>query len=187
MSFFKPIIKTSILAALSFFIIVILGMKYHWIEKIHLGNDKQQVIPIPARSEKEQVSQTSTLQEEKNSLVKSSDKDFEPTVVTDVDYAEVIAKMDKEGVFEACTSLYANSDQLLELKELAIADCVVSNYSEPDKKTESSSSNNRQKQIQKKNATLACWKELQLGGTDYSKLEQQLLVGVCVADKLSRD
>ena len=178
MSIIKPVVKTSLLAALFFLVIVSLGIKYHWVEKIR-PSEQQKEIPIPIVVEENQSVQNG------GGAEPVKENEFEPEVITDVDYADVLAKMDKTQIQEACTELYTQTEQDPILKELAIGDCVVSNFSDSENEQISRSKNNRQIQTLRKNATLSCWKELQLGGSDYSQLEQQLLIGVCVANRLS--
>ncbi len=180
MSILKPVVKTSLLAALFFLVVVSLGIKYHWVEKMR-PSEQQKEIPIPVAKEANQ----SVLAVDDTDPVKGKENEFEPEMITDVDYADVVANMDKTQILEACTELYTQTEHDPVLKELAIGDCVVSNYSESEDGGITRSKNNRQVQTLRKNATLACWKELQLGGSEFSQLEQQLLIGVCVANRLS--
>ncbi|HIQ14174.1 MAG TPA: hypothetical protein EYH38_01205 [Leucothrix sp.] len=176
MLFLKPFIKTIILAAILFFLLIYLGMKYHWVETFQNKVNKIE-LNIPAQS--------AVIGEFDNvKLDEGSPKDFQPILIQGQEQgaSALLADMTKGQIAEQCQKLFRKTAMDKDLRELAVGDCVVSIYR---KKTILSSIQNRQDQVKRKNATQQCQRTI--NHTKFSnEIERQLLVGICVSDKLNR-
>ena len=180
MLFLKPFIKTIILAAILFFLLIYLGMKYHWVETFQNKVNRIE-LNIPAQS--------AVIGEFDNvKLDEGSPKDFQPSLIQgqeqeqEQEASALLADMTKGQIAERCQKLFRKTAMDKDLRELAVGDCVVSIYR---KKTILSSIQNRQAQVKRKNATQQCQRTI--NHTKFSnEVERQLLVGICVSDKLNR-
>ena len=181
--FLKPFFKTILLSGLIFVLIVILGSRYHWAEKIKFNknDDVQLKLPLVDKSKPSNSNIVSV------SLVTTNENDekFEPKLMANNNIISSVSLLSKEQVVQKCRQLYQDSKLEGLFLELAIGDCVVSNYNETIKE-KAQSTNNRQAQTVKMNAEKACKQKVMNDTNGYTKLEQQLLVGICVSDQLNR-
>ena len=125
MLFLKPFIRTIILAAILFFLLVYLGMKYHWIEIFYNKTNKIE-LSIPAQS--------AVNGELDNVKIEGSSKDFQPSLIQGQEQEEsaLLADMTKGQIAERCQQLYRKTAMDNGLRELAVGDCVVSIYRKKD-------------------------------------------------------
>ncbi|MCF6190187.1 MAG: hypothetical protein L3J51_06905 [Cocleimonas sp.] len=175
MLFLKPFIRTIILATLLFFLLIYLGIKYHWVETFQNKANKIE-LNIPAQS--------AVIGEFDNVKIEGDSKVFQPSLIQGQkqEASALLADMTKGQIAERCQKLFRKTAMDKGLRELAVGDCVVSIYR---KKTSLSSIQNRQTQIKRQNATQQCQRTI--NQTKYSnEIERQLLVGICVSDKLNR-
>ncbi len=175
--YLKPLIKTTFIASLLFFVLVFLGMKYHWIEFFQNKSNNNTELVIPEQKPLPDVARNGVEEER-------VDEDFQPQLIQTQEPGSLIENMTKEQVELHCSELYqATEDKVL--LELAVGNCVLNNFKDPyqDTNLEESdfkSSNNRQIQTQKKNMMIQC--QQQVEQLTYSnEVERQLLLGVCVS------
>ncbi len=174
MLFLKPFIRTIILAAILFFLLVYLGMKYHWVE---IFQNKANKIELNIPTQSKVIGGF-------NIKVEGSPKDFQPSLIQgqEQEASAQLAEMTKEQIAERCQQLFRKTAMDKGLRELAVGDCVVSIFRE---KNSLRSPQNRQTQIKKQNATQQCQRTI--NQTKFSnEIEKQLLLGICVSDKLNR-
>lgn len=175
MLFLKPFIRTIILATILFFLLVYLGMKYHWVETFQNKANKIE-LNIPAQS--------SVIGEFDNVKIEGSIKDFQPSLIQGKKHkvSALLADMTKGQIAERCQQLFRKTAMDKGLRELAVGDCVVSIYR---KNPSIRSTQNRQIQIKRQNATQQCQRTINQTKVS-NEIERQLLVGICVSDKLNR-
>lgn len=119
MSFFKPLVKTILVSSILFFALVYLGMKYHWIGFNQNDKDKNVELKIPERTQ---------MLGSKNAITDKEEKNFHPQIIQTVRSSSLVINMNKEQVTESCTQLLRKKMTDIDLLELAIGDCVISNY-----------------------------------------------------------
>ena len=174
MLFLKPFIRTIILAAILFFLLIYLGMKYHWVEIFHNKTNKIE-LNIPTQS--------AVNGERDNVKVEGSAKEFQPSLIQGQEQQATafLADMTKGQIAERCQQLYRKTAMSKDLMDLAVGDCVVSIYRE---KISLGSTQNRQIQIKRQNATQQCQRTMSQTKVS-NDIERQLLVGICVSDTLN--
>ncbi len=173
----KPFIKTLLISALLFFALVFLGMKYHWIGFFQTKNDKNIELAIPEVAPPPDVANNGVEEE----IVEG---EFQPEIIVTQESGTLVENMTKEQVEKSCQQLYqAESD--MTLLELAIGDCVLSNFNDPYQEVNfegnASSTNNRQKLIQKRNILNKCQQKIDQMAYN-NEVERQLLMGVCASN-----
>ena len=185
MPFIKPLIKTVLVSSLVFLVIVILGSKYHWAEIIKFKHNEEVNLTFPSEQE-EQKSTSHQINTKQIEKLEEIEEKFEPRLMSNVNYSSSVSLMSKEQVSQKCQQLFSDSGMDELLLDLAIGDCVVSNYNETIQE-EAESNNNRQSQTVKKNAERICTQKLKQKNDSHTVLEQQLLIGICVSDQLNRN
>jgi len=172
----KSFIKTALISIVIFFALVFLGMKYHWIGYFQRGNNQDMTLSIPDIPVSPELANNGV--EEEN-----VEGDFQPEIIQTLSSDSLLDNMTKIQVEENCQQLYQEeTDELL--LELAVGNCVLSNYNDPYQEVseeKGTSSNNRQKQTQKKNAIDTCSQKVDEISYN-NEIERQLLVGICVSD-----
>jgi hypothetical protein len=180
MLFLKPLLKTIIISSLLFFVLVYLGMKYHWIG-FYPDDNKNMELTIPDSPAMLNTNNSTNV----NSEMNQASEEFQPQIIQSVRFSTAVSNLNKEQIRESCTSLLRRTILNVGLLELAVGDCVISNYRdsirEIDVNTESlSSAKNGQVQIQKNNSKNACIRRL--NHKNYSnEVEKQLLLGICMS------
>ena len=184
MLFLKPLIKTILVSCILFFALVYLGMKYHWVG--FNQNDKSTELKIPKRSstlDSENIDKISQF----NNIVTDNEEDFHPQIIQTVSSNSLVYHMTKMQVAKSCTQLLSNKVKDVGLLELAIGDCVISNYRDSIIETqveegEIRSTKSRQAQLRRNNVLKTCQQSLSF--ESYSnEIEKQLLLGICISGK----
>ncbi len=120
MIFLKPFIRTIILATILFFLLIYLGMKYHWVEIFHHKTNKIE-LNIPAQS--------AINGEYENLKIEGKSKEFQPSLIQGQEQASTfLADMTKEQIAERCQQLFKKTAMGKDLMDLAVVDCVLSSY-----------------------------------------------------------
>ncbi len=167
---FKPILKTLLLSALGFFLLVVLGMKYHWVD--FLKSPKSDVELILPQS-------PATLK----AIEKSSEASF-PLEIIHSTKQPITANMSKQQILAGCLQLYSklgvSDDTMI---DVIAGDCVVSNYQETIQNTSVQKKTPAQIQ-QRRTLEYRCHQQVK-GDARLTPVEKQLLWGVCVSDGLS--
>lgn len=180
MLFLKPLLKTIIISSLLFFVLVYLGMKYHWIG-FYSDDNKNMELTIPDSPAMLNTNNSTNV----NSETDQTSEDFQPQIIQSVRSSTTVSNMTKEQIRESCTNLLKRTISNVGLLELAVGDCVISNYRDSIREitvsSESlSSAKSRQTQIQANNIRNACIQRL--NHKNYSnEVEKQLLLGICMS------
>jgi hypothetical protein len=191
MTFLKPLVKTVFLSSILFFALVYLGMKYHWIGFNPNDNDKKLELKIPKHS------QTLASNTANHSLLSSegsedeSEKGYQPQIIQTSRSSSLVINMTKAQVIESCTQLLRKKMADTNMLELAVGDCVISNYRDPIIETSLEwgamrSTSNRQVQLRRNNILKICKQSISSANTAKfsNEIEKQLLLGICISGKL---
>lgn len=175
---FKPFLRVTILSMILAFLLIYLGINYHWGDFLKTTPATSSVLPIPEKIE-------STLTTfDVNQSDSSTEYNFNPEIIDTGKSNSILESMNKEQMAEHCTKLL--SKQIIDplTLELATVNCVMSNFEE----TYQNSNNLDDK------ATLVTQKNIELNkqcsadynqGIKYSAIEKELLIGICVSDRLN--
>ncbi len=173
----KPFFKVLFLSSTIFFVVVILGMKYHWGKALE-RKGQTTVLEIPD----EKIKTVSTYS------VDNVTDQFQPEIIrTKYPTSSPLQDLSKEQINHFCKALF-NKENLQEVS-LLIGNCVVSNYQEPLRdlaQNSAVSTVNRQKLSLKKNVTRDCEIKNNQMNNARSNIEQKLLIGICVSNTLSK-
>ena len=168
----KPIFKTVFLSVFFFFLLVALGLKYHWVDFLKSSQNSVELAlpeqPMPLEP----------------SVAATAKKPAFPLEIIPSKEQPITANMSKEQILETCLQLYRKlgiTDK--KMIDVIAGDCVVSNYQETIQDV------SRQKktveQFQKRRSIeQSCFQQL-VGDVRLNAIEKQLLWGVCVSDGLS--
>jgi len=176
---FKPLLITLLLSGFLFAILVSLGMKYQWTGfAINQGTGTQE-LEIPEAKDKSIV-------ETENSAVDSTEN-FEPELIDIASANSLLESMTKAQIYQSCqgliTATKGNNPDNNFASELAVVNCVVSNYQETfQHRGDKQSTDNIDKKTQ---ISLKCNQEI-MPLANFSLLDKQLLIGICVSDLLSQ-
>lgn len=179
MLFIKPLIKTFLIACVMFFIVVFLGMKFHWVN-VFKANKHAIKLKIPSQ----------TLSTSAEKVIDNEITDFEPQIININEVDISLKGMTKQQIENHCKTLLRKSVIDTVLLELSVGNCVLSNYRGEIKNNNlnigsSNSTNNRQIQTQKNNASLSCKRRVKQQGFS-NEIEELLLQGMCVSNALNR-
>jgi len=156
-------------------LVIYLGIKYHWSD--YLKDNKSSNIISLTIPVKPNISNKKTIGD-----IRSVDQQdlFKPDILSVKQKGDLISSMNKDQVTQHCKSLLSkaiqNSDQL----NLAIVNCVVSNYQEMLQTINDSS------YLQKRQTVYKRCQQQFAHDRKYSSIEIQLLVGICTSDSLSQ-
>lgn len=178
MIFLKPLLRTLILSSILFFLVVFLGMKYHWVDS---KEHKKIELRIP-----ESNFSIKELGEEAPVLVEQP-QTFHPEIINNQNASTLLVNMNKAQITESCQKLFhrtiKNDGQLKQL----INNCIASNYQETfQNQNNVKSSLNRQQLTQKSNALRICHKQVFSQQRKLLNVERELLIGICVSNKMKR-
>ena len=156
-------------------LIIYLGIKYHWSD--YLKADKSSIV---STLEIPPINSNSNNKPDFNNKKRVEPETFTPEIIPLVEDNDLISSMNKDQVELHCKSLLSksikNSDQL----NLAIINCIVSNYQE------SHQTINDKSYMQKKEKISQICQQQFISNNNYSNLEKQLLVGICISDRLTQ-
>ncbi|MEB8432243.1 hypothetical protein OO007_08380 [Cocleimonas sp. KMM 6892] len=95
------------------------------------------------------------------------------------DKVDLITSMTKDQVELHCKSLLNKTIKSNDQLSLAVVNCMVSNYQEPLQSVHDTSYLKKKKTLRN-----ACQKQFR--HTNYSQIEKQLLIGMCISDKITQ-
>lgn len=177
----KPLLRTTLLASILFFLLVYMGMKYHWIDILkNKQKPPEKTLTLP--TETEQPQPEVFIEPEAPSV-----DAFEPEIIKDMATLPVLDAMTKAQIRAYCETLYLESMALENdpTVDLLIGNCVVSNYQEPFEVSDKPPQKVKQDQAKKAQAVRDCQKSTQ-ADEGFTDIEFQLLVGICVSNALSQ-
>jgi len=184
MSFLSPLIKTLLVSTLLFFILVFLGMKYHWIGFNHNAKNIKLNIPkdtpVLGPVEQAKLSQDNDLSSAFNLEPNTEERRFQPQIIQRARPSSLVINMTKVQVVESCRQLLKKKIVNTDLLAVAVGNCVISNYRDSiiDIKGEEEVSSI------KSNVLKACQHSVGVNGDYSNEIERQLLLGICVSGKL---
>jgi predicted transcriptional regulator len=154
-----------------------LGIKYHW------GDHFNKITPIYSELEIPQLDKSKYDAIEVNHMDKA-DEVYVPEIVVEDKSVLFVESMNKKQVIEFCKDLLSKTIKDEIQLELAVTNCVVSNYQDSYQNSFTVDEAEKRKKL-RQIATKKCSSELNHIKTD-SEIEKQLLMGICVSDELSR-
>jgi len=186
----KPLLRTIILASILFFLLVYMGMKYHWVDafKKEETQVKQNISEIAPAMPKPEVINDLVTDFVADSENKSNDDFFLPKILKNTAATSLIDAMTKDQIALHCETLYYKSLSMTDdpNADILIGNCVVSNYQEPFQKTIKTTQMLLQEQQLKLQAIKYCRQDAQiLANSDFSNIEKELFIGVCVANYIN--
>ena len=157
-------------------LLIYLGVKYHWGDYLKPSLDTSIKLSIPDKIITSVNIQTA---EENNS------NSFDPEIVKNNTDSTLITSMNKEQITEHCINLLSKGLKDPLTLELTTVNCVVSNY-QPTFQNSKKLNNDLEAGLKKKKLLFnqQC-KQQYNQSSQNSMLEKQLLVGICVSDKLN--
>jgi len=200
---FKPFIRTIILAGILFFLLVYLGMQYHWGETLKKSTSKppqkQLELSIPKAEDLVEEPQDLTvpiidvepleaedaLSEEEN----QNDELFEPEIIKNGPTIALIDSMTKDQIAIQCQQLYNQSFNMADdpSVDLLIGNCVVSNFQEPfEESIKTPQIIQKEQQIKQRAISNCRYQILQPDNNGLSGIEKQLLIGICVSNQINQ-
>ena len=183
----KPLIRTTILAGILFFLLVYLGMKYHWGDALkRADNPKNTELVIPP-----QKTVPVLLENSESAIISEAGGagNFQPKILKDAPKDTLLGAMTKDQIALHCQQFYSESLGINaeEGIDLLIGNCVVSNYQEPFEVSMKTPQNIQQDLSKKLQATNNCRRQiLQMYDNTLSGVETQLAIGICVSNQISQ-
>ena len=169
----KPFLRITILSLILAFLLIYLGVKYHWGDHLHVDSNSSIELSIPQKDPI--IANVVTTEGEKISS-------FEPEIVKTNEVNSLLASMNMEQITEHCNNLLSPSINDALTLELAVVNCVVSNFQETfqNGNIELNEINKQKKTLIQEQCRLKYNQNPQ-----YSLLDKQLLIGICVSDNMS--
>ena len=199
---FKPFLRTIILASILFFLLVYLGMQYHWGETLKKSTSKppqeQLELSIPKAEDLVEEPQDLTvpiidvepLESEDTLSEEDQNNDlFQPEIIKNGPTIALIDSMTKDQIAIQCQQLYNQSFNMADdpSVDLLIGNCVVSNFQEPFEESIKTPQIIQKEQRIKQRAISNCrYQILQPDNNGLSGIEKQLLIGICVSNQINQ-
>ena len=186
MLFLKPFFKTIVFSSMTFLLVVILGMKYHWVSFVFDKNSKPtKVISIDESSNlvaSKQISINKPIFAPANAAIEDKAPIFEPIIIDDNSVINVLRNMTKTQLTDKCDQLFAKLYSQSTQKDIFVGNCVVSNFNEVFQESPINNSVDAdQLKSQRLKADKRCRSQRNLPQT-LTSVEKELLVGICVSD-----
>lgn len=114
---------------------------------------------------------------------------YQPAIIKNGPAVSLIDAMTKDQIALECQKLYSESFGMADdlNAEILVGNCVVSNYQEPFEESNIKTAQLlQQEQYKKKRIINLCRQQiLQPRNNEFSGLEKQLLIGICVSSKIN--
>ena len=159
-------------------LLIYLGVKYHWGDHFKPVPNGSVELSIPVKDQKFA---------KKEKIEISTNDQFNPEIEKNITGDTLLTSMNKEQITEQCINLMSkNSTSIDSLSlELATVNCVVSNHQETFQVSHKLSNKLTEKfKSQYLLFKQRCNKQF-LQNSSYSSLEKELLIGICVSDRLN--
>lgn len=208
----KPLLRTTILASILFFLLVYMGMKYHWGDALKRSTDKnaqQLELDIPSAEEltvepidsaipvidvepydntDDNIGDNADNMNNADDINANKDT-FQPEIIKNGPAIALIDTMTKDQLALQCQQLYNKTLDMADdpSVELLIGNCVVSNYQEPFEESVKTPQMIQLEYQAKQRAISNCrYQILQPKNDALSGIEKQLLIGICVSNQISQ-
>lgn len=152
-------------------LLIILGIKYHWGD--FFSDNAKPVIELDIPEKLKTINVKNNQDQSENT--------YSPEIIKGSKSESLVSGMNKEQVEKACSYLLIKTSKDDLLLELAIANCVVSNFQDSYQEA----SNNKSSETIKKKTYIGCSRNIN-PLQQYSTMEKQLLIGICVSDSISQ-
>ncbi|HIP94582.1 MAG TPA: hypothetical protein EYH20_04520 [Leucothrix sp.] len=209
----KPFLRTILLASILFFLLVYMGMKYHWGDALKRTSSKtsqhlelnipnaeeltveslDSTVPIidvePYDTEDMAAESVEAEGVEGDESIDASKDIFQPEIIKNGPSIALIDAMTKDQLALQCQQLYFKTFKMAEdpSVELLVGNCVVSNYQEPFEESIKTPQMIQEEQRLKQRAISNCqYQILQPNNNALSGVEKQLLIGICVSNQVSQ-
>ncbi len=171
----KPIFRTIVLSMILALLIIYLGIKYHWIDYLKVDKSNNiSSLEIPPKTDNKNNIPTV------NNLTLAPSDEYIPQILSVKKQDNLISSMNKIQVAQNCQSLLSKSIQNSDQLNLAVVNCIVSNYQETHQAFHDSSYLQKKEQLRE-----VCQKQLDRN-FGYTNIEKQLLIGICTSDRLTQ-
>jgi len=172
----KPFIRISILSIILTSLLIYFGVRYHWGNHFHTKSDVSIELTL---------SDNKLLNTNINVVVANNSNLFNPEIIKNNKINTLLESMNKEQITEQCINLLSKELKDPLTLELATVNCVVSNHQEIFQNAKELNDDlevgfNKKKLLFSQQCSNQ-YKQSQ----QYSILEKQLLLGICVSDKLN--
>ncbi len=184
----KPLLRTLILASILFFLLVYMGMKYHWNELLK-KQETPTTLEIPSPQSSPEVITPQIIQATPEGKTgERNNNNFQPEIIKNTAATSPIDAMTKEQIFSHCENLYKTSLNMADVPniDLLIGNCVVSNYQEPFEISMKSPQEVKQEQNRKIQAIKKCRQILFMDNKTLSNIEAELRIGICASNLISQ-
>jgi hypothetical protein len=183
--FSKPVVLTLLFAILLFSVLVVLGVKYHWSGFSFNSDTGIQELTIPEEKER------GTFKPVENSAVDDDTSEvFTPEILNaNSNINSLLESMTKQQINQSCQVLMNKVRVNDPTVDLAILNCVVSNFQETFQDNSNQEKNNEEQLLDMSEKEFEvkqqCIQEnMFLEGFDL--LQKQLLTGICISDLSSQ-
>lgn len=174
MTAFKPFVRITILSIILTFLLIFLGVKYHWGDHFRAKPPVTIELNIPDKRDSKKNN---------NEVVRIDLNSFDPDIVQGSSSSSLIDSMNKEQITEHCINFFSKELKDPLTLELATVNCVVSNFQET---FQNQNVQDKQFEVEAKTKNLLlkqeCAREY-IQNTKYTTIEKQLMIGVCVSDR----
>ncbi|MEE9326063.1 MAG: hypothetical protein V3U71_02130 [Cocleimonas sp.] len=183
--FSKPVVFTILFAILLFIVLVLLGVKYHWTGFSFKSDSGVKTLSIPEEKLK------STINMPENSLKPVVEADvFTPEILNgNSKVNSLVESMTKQQIKNSCQELMRKVMVNDPTVDLAIINCVVSNFQEVFENNNNQEKSNEEQilELSKQEIDIKeqCIQE-NMYLEDFSLLQKQLLTGICISDLSSQ-
>jgi len=159
-------------------LIIYLGIKYHWSDYLKPNKSKNiSTLEIPAISNNI-TSKINKTNFNNHNLIEA--EIFKPEIIHLSQNNDLISSMNKDQVELHCKTLLRKSITNNEQLNLAVINCIVSNYQESLQTINDTSYLKKKEKLRQ-----TCQKQF-VDTRNYSNIEKQLIIGICTSDRLTQ-
>ncbi|MEH6455437.1 MAG: hypothetical protein V7749_03890 [Cocleimonas sp.] len=171
----KPFIRITLLSLMLASLLIYLGIQYHWGDK--LKETPKTSIEISLPDNKTVITD--------DVVVINNSNLFNPEIVINNSKDTLLSSMNKEQIAEQCLNLLSKELKEPLTLELATVNCVMSNHQETFQNSKEFNNQLKQEINNKKQLFSQECKNRLNQTSQYSLLENQLLLGICISDRLN--
>jgi len=172
----KPFVRVTILSIILAFLLIYLGLNYHWGDYLKTEPKPSNVLPIPEKTQSDTETQ--------NGLTETSENNFDPKILADKNNHSLLDSMNMDQIKGHCSNLLNKQISDPVTLELATVNCVMSNFQETFQNSEKLDDEiiiTLPKEIE---LTKQCTRQF-IQNKQYSLIEKELLIGICISDGMN--
>lgn len=171
----KPFIRITLLSLMLASLLIYLGIQYHWGDKLKETHDTSVELSLPDNK----------IVSTNDDVVTDNSNLFNPEIVINNSADTFLSSMNKEQIAEQCLNLLSKELKEPLALELATVNCVMSNHQETFQNSQELNEKLKQEINNKKLLFSQQCKNQLKQTTQYSLLEKQLLLGICISDRFN--